>query len=278
MKPKFSHLRSLAIASSALLCISYAQAQSTLTWDAGGGGGAITNGAGAWLGANLWNNGGVASSWTSGDNAIFGGVNTAGGAVTLASPTTVGTLTFNQFTGTYTLGTAAQAITLNGGITHNASAAAVTFVSPLILGGAQNWTSNSTSAITLNSTLNLNGNALTIGGTGSVSFAGAAAAVISGSGGINVTGGRVFLGSGQAPAHTYSGDTTISGGAIVMISANASANSNININGGILESYWTGGLTRTIGTGATQIRITGGESGFAMNGSNGATFALGALT
>ena len=266
---------------SSLFAASSARA-ATLTWDAGGGGGPITNGAGAWLGANLWNNGGSAVTWTSGDDAIFGGPSTAGGAVTLASPTTVNSLSFNTFTGIYTLGTAGQAITLNSGITLSASSGAATFVSPLTLGGVQTWTNNSpnnasttSGSLNINGTLNLNGNALTIGGSGLTSFGNAAGAVISGAGGINVTGGRLWLGAGQAPAHTYSGDTTITGGAVVMISANASANSNININGGVLESYWTAGLTRTLGTGATQLRITGGESGFGMNGNNGATFNLG---
>lgn len=153
----------------------------------------------------------------------------AGGAVTLASPTTVGTLTFNQFTGTYTLGTAGQAITLNGGITLDASSGATTFVSPITLGGAQNWTNNSLNnagstqgSLSINNTLNLNGNALTIGGSGLTNLAGAAGSVVSGAGGISVTGGRLWLGSGNAPAHTYSGDTSISGGAVVMISGNAS--------------------------------------------------------
>ena len=282
MKPKPT-LRSFLIACNSLLVLSSAHA-ATLTWDAGGAGGAITNGGGAWLGANLWNDGGAAATWTSGDDAIFAGPATAGGAVTLASPTTVGSLTFNpSFTGIYTLGTAGQAITLNSGITLDAGSGAATFVSPITLGGTQTWTNHSpnnasgtSGSLNINSTLDLNGNALTIGGSRLTSFGSAAAAVISGAGGINATGGRLWLGAGQAPAHTYSGDTTITGGAVVMISANASPNSNINLNGGVLDSYWTAGLTRTLGTGGNQVRITGGESGFGMNGNSGATFNLGA--
>lgn len=276
MKPK-STLRSfLSIASSAVLTISYAHA-ANLTWDAGGGGGAITNGGGAWLAAGLWNDATVAATWTSGDDAIFAGPATAGGAVTLASPTTVNSLTFGpSFTGTYTLGTAGQAITLNTGITKNAGSGIATIISPIILGGTQSWTNNATTDLTISAATDLNSNALTIGGTGTKNMS-ATAAVISGAGGLTANGGRLWLGAGgTSPVHTYSGDTNLSGGAVVMFNSNLSANSNVNINGGVLESYWTGGLTRALGTGATQLRITGGESGFAMNGSNGATFNSGA--
>ena len=96
MKPNSRHLGSLAIASSAWLSISSAQAQSTLYWDANAATALQTDGAGAWLGANLWWNGATNSSWVSGSNAVFG-YSGAGGAVTLAGTTTVGSLVFNPF-------------------------------------------------------------------------------------------------------------------------------------------------------------------------------------
>ena len=108
MNPKTSSFRALLllIGSSALTLLS---ANAQLTWDANGTGSGRTNGGGAWLGTNLWWNGATNQNWVSGSNAIFGGPNTAGGAVTLASPTAVGSITFNTFTGTYTLGSAGQA-------------------------------------------------------------------------------------------------------------------------------------------------------------------------
>jgi len=60
-----------------------------------------------------------------------------------------------------------------------------------------------------------------------------------------------------------------------MFSNNYSANSNINMNGGILESYWNNSITQTLGSAANQIRITGGESGFSLNGNTGQTVTLG---
>ncbi len=207
---------------------------STLTWDANAGTTGQTDGGGTWTAANQWWTGSGNASWSSGNNAVFGNNSGTAGAVTLAAPTTVNSLTFNTFSSTYTLGTAGQAITLNAaGITINSGAGAVTFISPL-----------------------------------------------TGSGGVTVNGsGRLVLGAGgTVPAHSYSGTTTINGG-VTMFSGNTgnlSANGNIILNGGILESYWEGGLTRVLGTSANQLAITGGQSGFSMNGASGCTFNLGA--
>jgi hypothetical protein len=93
-------------------------AGAALTWDQNGATDGQTDGAGVWLTANQWWTGYGNQTWASGSDAIFGNGG-AGGAVTLASPTTVNSLTFNSFTGTYTLGTSTQAITLNSGILKN---------------------------------------------------------------------------------------------------------------------------------------------------------------
>ena len=70
-------------------------------------------------------------SWSPGSNAVFGGPNTAGGAVPLPARRAVNSLIFNSFTGTYTLGTAGQVLTLNGGINKTSSSGAVTISSPI---------------------------------------------------------------------------------------------------------------------------------------------------
>jgi len=241
----------------------------TLTWDATAGG-AINDGAGAWLGAGQWNNGSPSATWTSGDDAIFG-VGGAGGAVTLASPTAVGLLTLNSFTGTYTLGTAGQAITLNSGITINAGAGATTIVSPVTLGGAQTWLNNSTGTLTVGTAALANGgNLLTIDGTGSTFLT----AAISGLGGITKNGsGYLRL---QSTANTYSGTTTINGGTVLVWSpASTSLGSgNLTLNGGVLEHYWSDNFTRTLGSVAGQVQILGGASGFSENGATGMNVIL----
>jgi hypothetical protein len=98
-----------------------------LTWDSNGATANRTDGAGVWLTANQWWDGTANQSWTPGSSATFGNGGT-GGAVTLASATSVNTLVFNSFSGTYTLGTAGNAITLNGGIIKNSVSGAVIII------------------------------------------------------------------------------------------------------------------------------------------------------
>lgn len=271
----------LAVGSTAM------QAQAvSITWDAGGAGGAITNGGGGWLTAGLWNNAGVAANWTSGDDATFAGPATAGGAVTLAGPTTVNSLTFNpSFTGTYTLGTAGQTITLSNGITKNAGSGAVSIVSPITLGAAQTWTNNSTTGLTTSNGTNLINNGgfqLTVDGTGSTTFGvlNNAANTLMGSGALVKNGtGKLFIGGDNSQVGEFTGNVTINGGVLHYGDFPGSLGTgNLLITNGMIESRWTTGFTKTQGAGAGQIQITGGESGFAMNGDNSVTFNIGAIT
>lgn len=275
MKPN-RNIASIASALTLAVHVSPAVQAATITWDPSGGG--ISDGAGVWLDTGVWWDGALNVDWTSGDSAIFGNGG-AGGNVTLGADTSIGSLTFNSFTGTYQLGTTSKTLTLNGGITSNVGSGTVSIISPIILGGAQSWTNNS-GTMNIGSSgggLDLNGNALTIdGGAGTfTSLANHASNIISGSGGITKTGsGRLVLGGNPAPSHTYSGDTNLNGG-VTMFGNNYSSNSNINMNGGVLESYWATNITQTLGAGAGEIRITGGESGFSLNGNTGLTVTLG---
>ncbi len=246
------------------------------TWDSNGTTAGQTNGAGAWLGANQWWNGSANQNWASGASAIFGGPSTAGGAVTLASPTTMGAITFNQFTGTYSLGTAGNAITLNRGIVKAAASGTVTISSPLVLSAEQTWTNHSANALNISASTNNNGNLLVINGSGTVNFAVSTAnSIISGSGGITMNGpGRLTLGANQTPVHTYTGTTTLNGG-VTMISNNNLGSGNLTINGGVVEGYWTSGFTRSLGSGSGQVQIIGGASGFALNGNTAMNVTLG---
>ncbi len=246
-----------------------------LTWDANGTTAGQTNGAGAWLGANFWWNGSSNQAWASGSNATFGGLNTAGGAVTLGSPTSVNFINFNTFTGTYTVGTTGQELTINGGISKAATSAAVTFVSPVAVGADQTWSNNSTGLLSLNAAVNNNGYTLTFDGSGTTSLAANVNSVITGAGGIIMNGtGRLQLGSGQVPIHTYSGATILNAG-VTMVSNNNLGTGNLTLNGGVIESYWATNFIRGLGAGAGEMQLTGGASGFAVNGSTGASVILG---
>jgi len=240
----------------------------TLTWDANGIGDTQVDGGGAWLDANQWWTGSANTTWTSGDNAIFG-LGGTGGAVTLATPTAVGSLTFNSFTGTYTLGTDANAITLNTGITMNAGAGAVTIVSPVTLGGAQSWTNNSSGLLTVGTGAVTNGaNLLTLSGSGAGGIT-VSGVIGSGAGGLTVNqsgAGVVTLSN----ANTYTGTTTVSAGTLAY-GANDVINTGavtVNGTGAVLAmgsySDSVGAVTLTAGdiTGSGTLTST---SGFTMN-------------
>jgi fibronectin-binding autotransporter adhesin len=219
----------LSTALAAMLAASSVNA-ATLTWDAGGAGGAITNGGGAWLTTGLWNDGGVAADWTTGDDAIFGGPATNGGAVTLASPTTVNSLNFSIFTGTYTLGTAGQTMTLNNGLTMNSGAGAVTLISPVTLGAAQSWLNNSSSLLTVGTgAVDNAGFLLTIGGGGNATVS----SVIGGAGGLTKTGvGQLTL----SGANSFAGPLSIENGRVFANSINNKAASGVLGSG--TTSFW----------------------------------------
>jgi fibronectin-binding autotransporter adhesin len=209
----------------------------------------------------------------------FGGLNTAGGAVTLVGPTTVESLTFNQFTGTYTLGASGQTITLNGGINKTSTSAAVTFASPITLGGDQAWMNNSSGALTTANGTNLitnNGYQLTVDGTGTNNFGviNNSAVTLAGSGALVKNGtGRLNVGGLNAG---FSGSVAINGGVLqVYNDPGALGSGNLALNGGVLSFYWGTIYTRTLGSGTNQVMILGGESGFAGAGTSGPSVSLG---
>ncbi len=200
------------------------------------------------IGTNQWWDGSNNLTWPSGSNAAFGNSG-SGKAVTLASPTSVGSITFNNFSGTYTLGSTGQALTINDDITNNSPSGAVLIISPVTLSSQQTWANHS---------------------SGALSVSGA----IGGSGGITKTGsGTLVLRAGQN-ANNYTGNTVINGGILQLGTSYSSANnipggltgttgtgaSNLEINGGTVTQYYY--MTRTLGSGPTQIQITGGRSGF----------------
>ena len=178
---------------------------------------------------------------TGNDNAYFAGT---GGNVTLGSTVTVNSLTFDSFSGDYTLA-GSQTLTLNGGLTMTASAGAVTISNPLALGAYQAW-------------LNSSANALTVSG------------IISGAGGLILSGTGVLTLSG---ANAYTGLTAINSGTLTL-SGNRIANSgSIIVNGGVLNigsgSFSLGTVAFYAGNGSSTsiVNQTGGS--FRFTGASG---------
>lgn len=284
MKTRNTHRHILTTTVSALLGLTLfgttSQAAS-LTWDANAAGASQTDGAGAWLGANQWWNGSANTTWTSGDDAIFGNGG-GGGAVSLASPTTLNSLSFNAFTGTYTLGTAGQSMTLSSGLTMNTGAGVAALASPIILGGSQSWTNNAPAgvvrAVGLN-TLDIGAFDLTVGGSGAINMAPSTGNqfTISGTGGIIKNGsGLLTLGGASSPTHSFSGAVTLNGGGILVANPGlGTGNGNLTINDGYLELYFGNPFTRTLGAGSGNIQILGGTSGFSGAGATSSTVTIG---
>ena len=241
-----------------------------MSWDSNGASSGHTDGTGAWLDASKWRDNGVNSTWISGSSPIFG-VNGSGNVVTLGANTTIGSLTFNSFNGTYTI-SGGGVLTVNNGFTNNSTAGAVTVSTSLVLTSAQTWGGTSTGALTFTGGINNNGHTLTIGVNGTVTM-NATANIISGGGGLTKNGsGTLFLGSGTAPAHSYSGPTSINGG-VAMVAGNKTSG-NVTLNNGMLTDYYRTTTTFTgLGTGTNQIQVYG-DSGFG-GGNGNSTWRIG---
>jgi len=257
----------------------------TITWDANGTTANRTDGGGIWLNPNLWWDGSNNVDWSPQANAVFGNAG-AGGAVTLASPITANSVTFNSFTGTYTLGTASKTVTLNDGITKNNFAGVATIISPLAPGAPQTWTNNTfngdakatSGSLNVTGGLDNGGFLLTIDGIGTTSFTGTSN-FITGAGGLTKNGGGVLIlsGAGTNPVHNYSGTTTINGGVVRFQTsgANPTGTGNVTLNNGVLEGYFGNSFTRSLGMNAGEIQILGGASGFSGQGSTATSFTIG---
>ncbi|MCU0780170.1 MAG: Ig-like domain-containing protein [Akkermansiaceae bacterium] len=90
---------------------------------------------------------------------------------------------------------------------------------------------------------------------------------ISGTGGLVINAPvRVNI---MGDAKTFSGDIVISGGAEMIEYAMNMGTGNISMNNGVFVDYWGGNFTRTLGTGAGEVQLPGGESGFCGQGRNG---------
>ncbi len=239
-----------------------------LQWDGNAGGAGQPDGlsvvGGSWLSLEQWWTGSENVTYQTGNGAYSGSNVTFGNEgsasrVGIPAPIIVGSMTFNDYDGTYDIGTAGQSITINQGITKNVGQGNVQFTSPVILGGDQTWQNNSGTIQTYrhgSGTLDTNGYTLTIDGPGTTAWdwadiTGAGAIVKNGSGFLNIRSGN----------NTFSGGLTLNDGTIMVQNFNWGSG-NVTINNGVFPCYWSGNLYRPLGDGPGEFRITGGVSGF----------------
>lgn len=227
-----------------------------------------TDGSGGWLTANQWRDVAMGSNttWTSGKDVIFGNNGTAGD-IALPAPTSVGLITINNFSQTYDIGSAFE-LTINRGITKNAGT--VNFACPIKLGADQTWI-NASGTLSFPAQLDLGAYNLTIDNTGAaqVNLSGQGVGLRAiGTGGI-IKNGTGMLRFGNSSDHAYTGPTVVNNG-ILMLGNGQVLPGNIALSGGILQGYWGFGVTQTLGSGAGQIQLTGGTTGFSAITSNGA--------
>ena len=220
----------------------------TLTLSGGGSGNTTLSGLISGTGA-------VTIDRTGSGGVTFGGANTFSGQLTVARGT-LSVASINNVSSAGTLGNSALAVILgsSGGNT-----------------GTLNYTgTGSTASSTKPFTL-------ATGGSGGVRVENSGTALtlsglFSGSGNLVKTGPGTLILSNNS--NNYSGRTVVNGGVLQIGTAfnagelsvpggytsNPTTGSNIELNGGLL-SYWFD-FNRTLGTGAGQIQITGGTSGF----------------
>ena len=144
-------------------------------------------------------------------------------AVSISSTTATNTLSIKASGLNNAVGTGIVLTPTSGGATINSPVAAL---------ASQNWTNNSANALTVNGTVALGANTVTLAGSGPVAVTG----VVSGTGGLTMSGTGTATLTG---ANTYTGVTTVSGGTL---RANSAAYATI-----LNAANTTGGAVLTAG-------------------------------
>ncbi len=210
MKPKFRHIRSLAIASSVMLCISSVNAQNS-TWN--------SDSAGNWSDTARWLGGTVASG--ADFTATLGNVITADRIITLDAPYTIGNITASDTTHNYTI-SGGNILTLDrttGVPVIDVTTSGRTLTISSQISGSDGLQKNGAGILLLNNTSN-NYTGGTILSAGSISFAGNVDSHLGAtSGGLTFSGGQINYTDG----FVLNRDVTVN--------ANMALNNAITVNG-----------------------------------------------
>jgi autotransporter-associated beta strand protein len=172
-----------------------------------------------------------------------------------------------QVTNAGSLGAGNSAISIASGAAFDLQAA-LSGTKPITVSGtglanAGALTNSSTTAATANGPVTLNSATVGIGGAGNITLSGVVSDGVNSHNLTKVGAGLVVLSNN---ANAWDGGTTVSGG---VLRANNGTQlptaGNLVLNGGAIEG--SVGFTRSLGTGAGQVSIPGGASGFSATGS-----------
>ncbi|MFZ9937757.1 MAG: LamG-like jellyroll fold domain-containing protein [Luteolibacter sp.] len=242
MKPKIrTHYLFTALLAALVTSLAPVSA-ADLTWDHDADGTA-SDGAGTWLNANQWLDSATPATWnnTTPDNAIIGSGG-AGGTITLGA-VTAGTVTLNNFSGTYTL--SGGSLDQSGGLTVGSPAGSVTISTPV----------SGTGGLVMSS-----GGTLTLSSANSFS------------GGITVNG-STLVASGDSSLGATSSGLTFNGNCIFSCGGSfIDINRTVTVSAGANLSYNTAGQTirgPVAGSGTiTVLNPSQGNPGLAMTNTN----------
>ena len=220
-------------------------------------------------GASFWNvdadgNWDTAGNWLGGVPNAVGAVASLGGgggatqisaprSITLSGSRTVGVLAFDNATASFNVTGASGALLMDNG----AGTASIISVN------------TGTHTIDVPVTIDSDGAAISVSGSANSLTISKA---VGGAGAITKAGSGVLV---LPVANSYSGNTTVTGGVLrAADGVGLPASSNLNLNGGVWET--SANVTRGVGTGAGQVQISGGVSGFSARG-GAVTVSLGGI-
>jgi autotransporter-associated beta strand protein len=247
MKLKTNLSTILALATFALVASPLHAA--TLTWDHNADGTA-SDGSGIWLDPNKWLDGVTPATWNNAtpDNAIIGsGGSVLPGNISLAGGVTVGTATFDNYTGKYQL--SGGTLTVNGTLTWGPNTTAS--------GTNDGVEFQSTASLAGDGTIVVNGNYPAIKESGQFNIRTANVSAFTGT--WNVRNGVLFTEGASVPSATSN----------IILNGNVAAT-----DGAVYSSRWGQTLTRNLGTADNQIQVIGNRSGFEGQGTSGLSVQL----
>ena len=256
----------------------------------------------------VWSGGGSDNTWTNGANWVSGYQPNAGDFVTFAGTTqtnvnlvasfSLGSLTFSNNAGSFTITNSSCTLTLAGGLTNN-SANPQTVAVPVAFGGAQTINAAAGNVALTGGvagsglTIVGNGRTVTLSGantyTGNLAILGSSVLVLgntatqTNSGVVTGTGTLVKSGAGTlvlAGANNFTGTTTVSNGTLLVIQASGqSLGTNITVVGGATfgvmasaDASYLSPAKMTVGTGS------GATLQFGIAGTNNAPLKPTTLT